>query len=233
MCAATSNKHDGELVPRARLCAYELASAAKDDDTLVVAGGRLRRPVERAVEQRAAVDDGELMMEGVEGRVEPHGDTRLAQSLRIGARALGLPTVSEHAHATAAPVRSEERVGQAVVRQREHGDVERASRGLKFRAEPRHVCATRAACLREEEHLRGLGGGHADGQDGRWRRRGGRRRGRRHGVEGDPQPLKLGGEAGGEAGAAREDEVFVVAARGAAAPIEGAVRLVRGRVRAR
>jgi len=47
----------------------------------------------------------------------------------------------------------EERVGQAVVRQREHRDVERASCGLELGAQPRHVRAARAACLRKEEHL--------------------------------------------------------------------------------
>ena len=66
--------HSFEL--RREACS-RLASAAEDDDALVVAGGRLRRPVERAVEQRAAVDEGELVVEGVEGGVEAHGDAWL------------------------------------------------------------------------------------------------------------------------------------------------------------
>ena len=115
-------------------------------------------------------------------------------------------------------------------------DVEGVSCGLELRAKPRDVRAARAACLREEEHIGGLGSRRADRRGGRRRRHDGRRwrsDRRRRGVEGEPEPFELGSEAGGEAGAAREDEVLVVAARGAAAPIEGAVRLVRGRVSVR
>ena len=108
-------------------------------------------PVERAVrEQRPAVHHRELVVH-VKPRaaVAPHRHARTSQRAALRLAVLGLLVVGEHAHANAALVRRQQRVGERRVRDRVNGHVQARACVLQCSQQSGDAILRRA--VREEE----------------------------------------------------------------------------------
>lgn len=106
--------------------------AGGDDHILLVSEDALSRPVERAAEQTAAVDEGELVVHEVGRVVRAHLYADSAQSFHAGPAGADLLVVGDDANDHTPPVGADQYPRNLLCRESVHAHVERSRRRAQY-----------------------------------------------------------------------------------------------------